>query len=323
MDAIPRRYMILEQKGGRLAARDMDGASDGPETEGLPLRCPVVPEEMEPPKTERYITLCKAAFRKAASGGSADFYLLHGAADFRSLRAAVLALTDLTGRTLVAELEACGEGRMADGTDLAAAAGVLQRIGVSTLLLSAKEPDELTEALERLAPYVRVSVGARLPAQWLRDGISLTGVEIFAAAPGEDGSALADALRNWDGWRAAQRDHDDVILAPDGREAHFIAPTVDISEEIVCDHRLYESLLEAEDEEAAVLKLVLEDEECIQDLEDDLYMLRRPVCLCAETPELLEKALRAFYGLAIYDGTWEQEPEILRYFEQKYGLIRL
>jgi len=110
---------------------------------------------------------------------------------------------------------------------------------------------------------------------------------------------------------------------PDGRNAHFIAPTVDISEEIVCDHRLYERLLEAEDEEAAVLRLVLEDEEGIQDLEDDLYMLARPVCLCAGTPELLEKALRAFYGLAVYDGTWELEPEILKYFEQKYGLICL
>ena len=123
--------------------------------------------------------------------------------------------------------------------------------------------------------------------------------------------------------RMADRDHDDVILAPDGRNAHFIAPTVDISEEIVCDHRLYERLLEAEDEEAAVLRLVLEDEEGIQDLEDDLYMLARPVCLCAGTPELLEKALRAFYGLAVYDGTWELEPEILKYFEQKYGLICL
>lgn len=322
MDPIPRRYLILGEKDGRLTARAADGTPDAHAPEGLALCCPPVPEGLEPPKTERYIALCKSAFRRAAEC-PADFYLLHGAENFRALRAAVLAMTDLSGRTLLAELEAGEDGRMADGTDVAAAAGVLQRIGVSTLLVTAREPEVLVEALDRLAPYVRMSVGARLPAQWLRDGVTLAGAELFAPAPGEDSAALAEALSGWDGWREAQRDHDDVLLVPDGRDAHFIAPTVDISDEIVCDHRLYESLLEAEDEEAAVLKLVLEDEEGIQDLEDDLYMLTRPVCLCAETPELLEKALRAFYGLAVYDGTWEQEPEILKYFEEKYGLICL
>ncbi len=322
MEPIPRRYMVLGQKGGKLHARTLGGGADAHEPEGLPLRCPAIPEGLAPPRTERYIALCKSAFRDAAEG-PVDFYLLYGAPEFRALRAAVLALTDLSGKTLIAELEIAEESRMADGTDIVAAAGVLQRIGVSTLLVSAREPKTLTDALGRLAPYARMSVGVRVPAQWLRDGIALAGAEVFAPAAGEDSAALAEALKGWEGQRAIGRDHDDVILAPDGRDAHFIAPTVNISDEIVCDHRLFESLLEAEDEEAAVLKLVLEDEECIQDLEDDLYMLSRPVCLCADTPELLEKALRAFYGLAVYDGTWEQEPEILKYFEQKYGLICL
>ncbi len=322
MEPIPRRYLILSQLGSRLAACPSDGAPDGHLPQGYALRCPPVPEGLEPPKTERYIASCKKLFRRDAQQ-PADFFLLHGAEDFRALRACVLAMTDLTGKTLIAELETADGGRMADGTDIVAAAGVLQRIGVSTLLVGARRPDELAEALERLAPYARLPVGARLPAQWLRDGIALAGVELFAPAPGEPEEGLREALAGWGGWRGAERDHDDVLLVPDGRDAHFIAPTVDVSDEIVCDHRLYESLLEAEDEEAAVLKLVLEDEEGVQDLEDDLYMLARPVCLCAETPELLEKALRAFYGIAVYDGTWELEPEILRYFEQKYGLICL
>ncbi len=36
----------------------------------------------------------------------AAFYYLRGAEDFRALRAAVLALTDMTGRTIIAELRA-------------------------------------------------------------------------------------------------------------------------------------------------------------------------------------------------------------------------
>lgn len=322
MDALPRRSLVLIRRNGKLAAVPADNVPDAYVPMGLALRCPAVPEALEPPKTERYISLCKSLFRPAV-GGTEDFILLRSAPDFRALRAAVLALTDLCGKTLIAELTVSEDARMPDGTDVAAAAGVLQRIGVSTLLVSADRPELLTDALDRLAPYIRISVGVRLPTQWLRDDIELAGVEVFCPTEGADETGFRTAVRDWKGFRAADRDHDDVILVPDGRDAHFIAPTVDISDEIICDHRLYESLLEAEDENVTVLKLVLEDEEGVQDLEDDLYMLARPVCLCAETPELLEKALRAFYGLAVYDGTWEQDPAMLKYFEQKYGLVCL
>lgn len=322
MESIPRRHVILPRQGEQALVFSAADEADAYAPTGIVLECPPVPEELEAPRTERYINLCKTAFRPVAEC-PADFYLLRGAESFRALRLAVLAMTDLSGKTLIAEIEAAEEGRMPDGTDVVAAIGVLQRIGVSTLVVSAAEPEFLTDALDRLAPYARISIGVRLPAQWLRENIALTGVELFLPVEGEDGGRFQAAVDAWTGYCEARRDHDDVILVPDGRDAHFIAPTVDISDEINCDHRLYESLLEAEDEEAAVFKLMLEDEEGVQDLEDDIYMLTRPVCLCAETPELLEKALRAFYGLAIYDGTWEQEPEILKYFEQKYGLICL
>ena len=38
---------------------------------------------------------------------------------------------------------------------------------------------------------------------------------------------------------------------------------------------------------------------------------------------LLEKGLRVFPGLALYDGTWEQPDEVVHYWERKYGLVRL
>ena len=38
---------------------------------------------------------------------------------------------------------------------------------------------------------------------------------------------------------------------------------------------------------------------------------------------LLERALRAFWGRAVYDGTWPLEEEDLRPLVKKYGLILL
>ena len=61
---------------------------------GMSLPCPPVPENLDMPKTERYIALCKEAFRPRMQDKAA-FYYLRGAEDFRALRAAVLALTDM------------------------------------------------------------------------------------------------------------------------------------------------------------------------------------------------------------------------------------
>lgn len=289
---------------------------------GIVLDCPPVPEEIEPPKTERYITLCKRVFRERLREHAA-YYYLRGAVDFRALRAAVLAMTDLCGRSLIAEVTVGEEGRLPDGTDVVAAAGVLQRIGVSTIILAADTAEDLSDAMERVAPYARVSMGVRIPAAWLKKGITLVNAEVFVPAAGEDSETLARALSDWQGAVHHERDHDDVILAPDGRDAHFIDPTTNISDEIECDYDLGERLIEIEDEQAAALKLVIADEEDLLHFEDHLYMLSRPVCLCAPTPELLERGLRIYYGLAIYDGTWEQEPGILKYFGYKYGLVCL
>ena len=110
---------------------------------------------------------------------------------------------------------------------------------------------------------------------------------------------------------------------PDGRDAHFVDPTTDISDEIECGTHLSEQLIALEDEEPAAFKLVLEEEGDLVALEEEMYMIARPICLCAEDPALLERALRIYCGLALYDGTWELEEHVLRNFEEKYGMIRL
>ena len=136
---------------------------------GLALECPPEPdaEHCERPITMHYIEQCKAVFRPLLHDDAA-FYYLHGAPTFPALRAAVLALGDLCGRTVIAELQVeDDEGHLPDGTDVRAAIGVLQRIGVTTVLISAHDPESLTQALEIAAPYARLSLGVCMHADWL------------------------------------------------------------------------------------------------------------------------------------------------------------
>lgn len=290
---------------------------------GLMIQCPEWDEDAEPPATEAYIQKCRKVFGTFLRH-HADFYYLHGLSGFHALRAAVLAMTDLCGAALMVELPVDADAHMEDGTDCVAAVAVLQRIGVSTIILTASEPEDLPEALNAIAPYARLSLGVRCPAVWLLRNLELPNVELFVPVPTERARRLADLVY----MRAARgtntiipRNLDDVVLAPDGRDAHFIDWTTGISDEISCDHLLGERLIELEDEAPAAFKLLLEEEEDVIALEENLYMITRPVCLCAESPELLEKALRVYAGLALYDGTWEQEARILKYFSEKYGLI--
>ena len=288
---------------------------------GLMVHYPDMPEDTEAPMVEAYIQKCRKVFQPLLQH-HADFYYLYGLSNFHAIRAAVLAMTDLSGAALMAELPVDADARMEDGTDCLAAVAVLQRIGVSTIILTASEPEDLPEALNGIAPYARVSLGVRCPAVWLLRDITLPNVELFVPMPSERARRLADLVRvRADSNTKIPRELDDVVLAPDGRDAHFIDWTTSISDEISCDHLLCERLIELEDEAPAAFKLLLEEEEDVIVLEENLYMITRPVCLCAESPELLEKALRVYAGLALYDGTWEQEARILKYFSEKYGLI--
>ena len=207
-----------------------------------------------------YIGLCKQVFRPLLHEDAA-FYYLRGAQTFASLRAAVLALGDMTGRTVIAEVAIeDDEGRMADGTDVRAAVGVLQRIGVTTVILTAHDPESMTEALDLAAPYARVALGACVHSAWLRAQTKLYNTEVLLPADHDDTARLLGALDSHTGGELVPRDHDDFILAPDGKNPHFIDPTIDISDEIECGPRLEEALIDAEDD-AGALKLLLETED--------------------------------------------------------------
>ena len=115
----------------------------------------------------------------------------------------------------------------------------------------------------------------------------------------------------------------DYILAPVGRNVHFVDATIDISDPLDLEDHFEETLLELEDVWSGAIKLEITSMDDIYLLAENQYLLERPVCLAAENPELFEKALRVFNGIALYDGTWELDEEHLERFYRRYGLVSL
>lgn len=279
-------------------------------------------EQLERPCMLSYMKLCSVQFARVKSE-AADFYYVAGVTQFASIRAMVLAITAVTGKPVMAELAAGADGELLeDGVQALAAVGVLQRIGVSTVVFSAPQPQALAQVVGEVAPFARIPIGVVAHSDWLRADMELVNTELFVPTEHDAHENLLHALEDYKGLRLVGREHDDMLLASDGRHAHFVVPTIDISDEIACDARFGEALLDAEDM-AGAIKIVLQTEDDLIAFEEHHYMITKPICLCAERAGLLEKGLRVFQGRSLYDGTWPHSDEVLRYFEQRYGMIRL
>lgn len=287
---------------------------------GVMLACPPCPEieADEAFDALAYLASCRASFAHL----DADFYYLHQAPHFAALRIAVLALSALYPNPIIVQLHIQDENRMADDTDCMAALTVLQRIGVATVVLSAVDAPTLSQALCYLAPEANLDLGVRCPAAWLSQGIALP-ANTIVPSPMQTAREVLDALPYANLSMPDRVIHDDLLLVSDGRDVHYVDLTADISEEIPCDYRLSERLIELEDEGDTIFKLLLEEVEDLYALNENQHMITRPICLCADNPDLLAQALLLYRGTAIYDGTWEHSADVLAQLSRQYGLILL
>ena len=120
-------------------------------------------------------------------------------------------------------------------------------------------------------------------------------------------------------------EHDpDVIPCASETEARFITPDVDVGEEIQCSSDLMEDILEAEEERPqGALKIEIMEEDDLELFAENQYVIKDPLCISTDVPELLEGALRLFQGRAFWDGTQELDSAFLEQMRDRYGLILL
>lgn len=257
----------------------------------------------------------------SALDAKADFLYLRMAESLQVLRAAVLAVTDQSGIGILVELPVDEDCCMPDGTPLLCALGILQRIGVAGLLLDG-DLDDAEEAIEELSPHSRAALGLALGLRDGKHGEEMPEAEFYLVNNQEQAERIFPLIPESDDTEDPMADRD-YILAPVGRNVHFVDATIDISDPLDLEDHFEETLLELEDIWSGAVKLEITSTEDIYLLAENQYLLERPVCLAAENPVLFEKALRVFNGIALYDGTWELDEEHLERFYCRYGLVSL
>ena len=285
-----------------------------------------------------------AALEKAG----VDLFLVETTMTMPEARAAVLAIRSVSERPVLVSFTCDENGRTLSGTDVLAALIVMQGMGVSAFGLNCSSgPDRMLEQIRRLSPYARVPLLAKpnagLPemvdgravyhcppeefASYTR-ALAEAGVRVFGGCCGTTPAhiaALKAALDAIDFAAFPAVEHDpDVIPCASETEARFITPDVDVGEEIQCSSDLMEDILEAEEERPqGALKIEIMEEDDLELFAENQYVIKDPLCISTDVPELLEGALRLFQGRAFWDGTQELDSAFLEQMRDRYGLILL
>ena len=227
----------------------------------------------------------------ALSGKERGEVLLHGARSLSTARAAVLAADEL-GHSCSVSFVCDENGEMPTGGDVLAALIVMEGMGVKSFGLCCSE-EVAGEQLARLAAC------ASVPLFWME---------------GEERHEFAYTVTPAD---------PDMIPCAGCAEARFISADVDLCAEIECSPDLLEDIIAAEDEPGGALKIMILEEDDLDIFAEHQYAVRDALCLWADVPELMEKALRLYQGRAFYDGTGELDEDFLREMTRKYGLVVL
>jgi|GEM_PF-331691 len=291
-----------------------------------------------PPEGDDEVETMIDAYRaqiRVLMGAGAEFFLIMNVS-LPEARAAVIASDDIGAKQCIVIFDMDDDGKDEDDVDALSALSMFQSMGIAAFGISCRErPEAAVEILEELSPHAQIPLAALVFRGTDKDTISRLS-KICPILAMYDVSEMPNNKTNVDFKEVISsepqleesdeddnEDADEPIVAATAREAHFIYPFVDLSEEIRCSENLPEDILEAEDEPFGAYRVVIETEEDVAAFSDNQYMFDRPVCICTDNPELLEAALREYNGRALFDNTYDIDDETLSYFEKRYGLIRL
>ena len=276
-----------------------------------------------------------AALEKAG----VDLYAVETMTNIAEARAAVLAIKAVSTKPIFVSFTCDENGRTMMGSDVCAALLILQGLGIDAFGLNCSTgPDKMLPQIRRLAKYACLPLLAKPNAglpKTVDDSTVYTvdaaefaayvpalaeaGVNIFGACCGSDESFIYAIREKLNGLSMKEPSPEvtDLLPCATEKEAFPLDSAVVCESIFACDDELEDNICELDEGEVFGIEITsLADVAAFSDVQ---YAIRNPLCLVCDDAGLLEKALRAYQGRALYDGTLPEE-ELLPLAE-KYGLI--
>lgn len=266
---------------------------------------------------------------RALDEAGADFLLLEGLGSLSDLRAALLAART-TGLPVMVLMSVDSDGHTMTGGNLLPALITLQAMGADAVGLSCDAEPDLAEEFRRAQQHAAVPFAARLnpgglsPKELAEAAVPFleAGVRILGAGPGagpEHTAALAEAIKKYGPPNLpAEPDCDAAAIE---QEAFFLGDDIILSKPIRCTSSLADDLIDLDDEQvtAALVDVAGMDDAALLGAAGN--MTRLPIAVHADSPTVLDAALRYFQGRLIIDSDCQIERETIEPLAAKYGAI--
>ncbi len=266
---------------------------------------------------------------RALAKAKADFFILDGFHALADLRAALLAART-TKLPVIVLMAVDATGRTMTGGSLLPGLITLQAMGADAVGLSCPAEPGLAEQFRRALQHAAVPFAVRLEPgnlspQELTEAAEpflKAGVRILGAGRGAGPEHLkALAIRLKPLGPPELPEEPDCDAAAIEQEAFFLGDDIVLSEPIRCTTSLADDLIDLEDEQVtAALVDVAEMDDAVL-LGAASGMTRLPIAVHADSPTILDAALRYFQGRLIIDSDCQIERESLEPLAAKYGAI--
>ncbi len=270
-----------------------------------------------------------------------DLYAIETTMTLPEARAAVLAVKSVSEKPVIVTFTCDESGKTLTGTDVVAALVVMQGMGVDAFGLNCSVgPEKMFAQLRRLHEYAEVPLICKPHAGMpeLEDGKTVyrctpqefaeavpalvdAGVTIFGGCCGTEPEHIAALKRAAAAgeMKRPQPLHPELLPLATEKNAFLLPPNTPCGEILTADESLSDAIETAEDSADTLLSIRIENEEQLENFSDCQYAVSKPLCLLCDDVTLLEQALRAYQGRAMYEGALT-EKELLP-LARTYGLV--
>lgn len=283
-----------------------------------------------------------SAYRQHASmlrDEKAGFLVFRAADDLAEVRTALIAARECCDLPFFATIFIDEDLRTPADNSVLASLVTLQALGISALGFCAKEPEFILQALRRAAPYAEIPLIADLSLCRIGDRTQYlaqirqaqhTGASLFFyASPAPVSIGEVNAVIGLCQAGGSQEEEVPALdetepyefIAASHTDAFFFDLSVDFPPHIRFD-QFAAAVLEAENAGADLIRVDVANEDEADILLANAYMIRLPLCLSCENPELLERIVRSYVGrLMIERPQIANLDDFLHYLSSKYGCI--
>ncbi len=270
-----------------------------------------------------------------------DLFVIETMMTLSDARAAVLAVRSVSDKPIFVTFTCDENGRSLSGTDITAALTALQGMGIDAFGLNCSAgPAEMLPQIKRLREFSRVPLivkpNAGMPE--IVDGKTVyncppeqfvelipeflaSGVAIFGGCCGttaEHIAALSKALKNAETVAPAPK-FADLLPASTEKLTAYLPVDARCGTILTVTDELENELSDALDTDDAMVAVRLDTWDEVELFADCQYMISKPLCIVCDDADILEAALRAYQGRALYEGALPDSA--LAPLVAKYGVI--